>query len=158
MAIEEKQETENILTSGREIDALVAEKILDLEAFSRNGGEIYYVPLGSSNVFIFNGENNYPRFSTSDSYAWRFVVPALQKRGWLVVVKAMANGFYFRSGEVEPITYTLPFCCELYWQPTTDLANIRRRIHGRQTAFGETMAEAVCRAGLLGVEAEKKIF
>ncbi len=156
MTAETKEKPESKLMPGREMDVLVAAKILDWVPFKRPKNA--YMSPDGKHVINRGEDNDYLRFSTSDGDAVRFVVPALQKRGWLVVIKAMAEGHYFRTQDIEPITISLPFACETHWQPGAGLENMRRRIHGRQTAFGETMAEAICRAGLLAVEAEKKKF
>lgn len=137
--------------------SLVAEKVLGWTAI-RSGDRVLYISPDKRLCYAPFSPFITLDISRVDCHALELVVPALQKRGWLVVIKAMADGHYFRTNDVEPLTINLPFACETHWQPGGGLDNQRRRIHGRQTAFGATMAEAICRAALLAVDAEKKKF
>jgi len=81
------------------------------------------------------------------------VVKELRQIGWLVVIKAIPDGFPFLLDNDDPRarlekTYT----CALTWMPTDTIEGTRRRIFTHPWAFGETIGRAVCRVALEAIE------
>lgn len=90
-----------------------------------------------------------PWYSRSIPKAWE-VVEKLRDAGWLVVVKAMPEGFPFR-GEHDSERWQARYAVELTWMPLQTAADMRRAIYLQPCALADSLPEAVCRAALEAV-------
>lgn len=77
------------------------------------------------------------------------VVEELRRIGWLVVIKAIPDGFPFMLDNDDPrARLEKTYICSLTWMPTDTQEGVRRRIQAHPWAFGETIGRAVCRVAL----------
>ncbi len=89
-------------------------------------------------------------FST-DMVAALSIVEWLWKQHWLVTLKWMPEGYYFRAGNDGPEMRHWRTHCDLHYMPIDTEENARRSIVLSPWGYGATMAEAVCRAALTAV-------
>lgn len=85
-------------------------------------------------------------------HAWA-VAEKLRQLGWLVVVKAIPDGFPFLLDNDDPrARLEKVYTCSLTWMPTDTPEGERRRIFTHPWAFGETLGRAICRVALEAAE------
>lgn len=92
---------------------------------------------------------------SSDPAAARDLREILRKRGWLVQLKLMPDGFPWRNDNDEIQVHKKVYC-ELLWMGRDTSEDVRRRMKSRCFGFGDTEEEATARACLQALRAEKE--
>jgi len=90
-----------------------------------------------------------PPYSSDLAAAWE-LVERLRQQGWLVVVKAIPDGFPFLGpDDMDPVPKVYRrFCCSLQWISIDGVKNTRRSINLHPFATGDSLPEAICRCAL----------
>lgn len=98
-----------------------------------------------------------PRYSTDIAAAW-LLVEHFRARGWLVTIRDMPPGFPYILGDpVEEMHLQRRAVCDLQWMPLSTAADCQRRIYRHPHGAGDTPAEAIARAALEAVDAERDV-
>jgi hypothetical protein len=143
----------NKLEAGRELDILIAEKLLGV---SRLEARVDPTVRDGEPQFHWGypvGHDFAPNFSTDIAGAWR-LVEHLREQGWIVRVQEMPDDLPFLAGsgwESGPAPeIQRRAMCQLYRNTARKQQDC---MFGRDiVAFGETTALAICRAALTALE------
>lgn len=120
------RETTEVRTAGRELDALVAEKVMGWKRYGRRNSGTWTAPGG------FNASaGSWPTYSTDIAAAWE-VVEAMQKKAWVTEVSAD---------------------CFVDGRPAGFTAHCWYDDDSRHYATADTAPLAICRAALQAMEA-----
>lgn len=146
------------LVAGRELDALVAERVMgwavDREhkygtyrcgTFTRDDNTKVGFPPSDTERKRYK---SVPHYSTDISHAWQ-VVERLRTLGWLVRVQEMPDGFPYRDDMTGEPTFTALALCLLYPVAQREAGVRHVREH---RAMADSTPLAICRAALAAME------
>lgn len=140
--------------TGRELDAAVAEYVMGWRGTEavhwgwKPSPEWCGMPPEEQKerAIFASGRGIVPYYSTFIRESWE-VVEKLRSLGWLVVLKAMPEGFPFRFQDDETKVHRR-YVCSANWMPIKTPGDCRRYIHANPYSFDDSAPLAVCRCAL----------